>query len=435
MNDQLQQKGEAAADRIIIATQVVEAGVDISARTLITELAPWASIVQRIGRCNRTGDDCPGAVFWIDLDEKLALPYEETELGFARRHLIKLEDKNVSPKCVDDYKRENEKLDEPFLRFVHKHVLRRRDLIDLFDTAPDLSGNDIDIQRFVRGDDPETDVQVFWRNRNTDDWDAAPHRNEICNVPVGSLKAFLKKEKPAALVWDHIDEEWRRVRDGDRDIRPGVTVLLPTAAGGYSNLGWDPESKTIVSVVPPLDKKLQPPEGTGSDPNCCLGSHYTIEAHTQHVCEELAGFIPALDHMLDGFQTQLANAARWHDVGKALWVCQQAMHNAATPDPSLLLAKSGRKGKLDYRRYGRQNFRHELGSALAVLQQRREWPFVVAYLIAAHHGRIRLSIRTLPGERTPDNPMTRFALGVWDGDGLPDVDLGGRKSAWLPYST
>ncbi len=54
LNDSLMQPG---LNRIIIATQVVEAGVDISARTLITELAPWASVVQRIGRCNRTGKD------------------------------------------------------------------------------------------------------------------------------------------------------------------------------------------------------------------------------------------------------------------------------------------------------------------------------------------------------------------------------------------
>src|SRR5581483_11318942 len=39
LNEQLQSGGEAAADRIIVATQVVEAGVDISARTLVTELA------------------------------------------------------------------------------------------------------------------------------------------------------------------------------------------------------------------------------------------------------------------------------------------------------------------------------------------------------------------------------------------------------------
>ena len=88
LNEQLQDKGDAAIDRIIVATQVVEAGVDISARTLITELAPWASIVQRIGRCNRTGgeqNDAPGHVFWIDVtsEEKATRPYTPDELTFA----------------------------------------------------------------------------------------------------------------------------------------------------------------------------------------------------------------------------------------------------------------------------------------------------------------------------------------------------------------
>lgn len=40
---------------ICISIQVVEVGVDISATTLITDLAPWASLVQRFGRCNRYG--------------------------------------------------------------------------------------------------------------------------------------------------------------------------------------------------------------------------------------------------------------------------------------------------------------------------------------------------------------------------------------------
>ena len=42
-------------DRIVVATQVVEAGIDLSAAVLITEAAPWPSLVQRAGRCNRTG--------------------------------------------------------------------------------------------------------------------------------------------------------------------------------------------------------------------------------------------------------------------------------------------------------------------------------------------------------------------------------------------
>jgi CRISPR-associated endonuclease/helicase Cas3 len=69
----------ASADRIIIATQAIEAGVDISAKTLITELAPWASLVQRFGRCNRYGEhNASGArILWVDIedDKDALLPY------------------------------------------------------------------------------------------------------------------------------------------------------------------------------------------------------------------------------------------------------------------------------------------------------------------------------------------------------------------------
>ncbi|MEJ1973484.1 MAG: hypothetical protein WDM96_13790 [Lacunisphaera sp.] len=51
--------------------RAIEAGVDISARALITELAPWSSLVQRFGRCNRKGEfnAIGGAdIFWINLE-------------------------------------------------------------------------------------------------------------------------------------------------------------------------------------------------------------------------------------------------------------------------------------------------------------------------------------------------------------------------------
>jgi len=420
LNQELQDKGEMAKDRVIVATQVVEAGVDISSRTLITEIAPWASIVQRIGRCNRTGDDGPGQVFWIDLDEKLTLPYEQSDLEFARQQLAKLEGKSVSPKALDEFKRTQ----QITLPFAHKHVLRRRDLLDLFDTSPDLSGNDIDVQRFVRGDDPETDVQVFWRDTTAADWKGSPHRRELCNVPVGSLKAFLKKGQTEGLVWDHLDEIWRPIRNPDREVRPGLTILLPTHVGGYSELGWDPESKAVVATISPPEKEAQQPEGTASDPNSCLGKQYTIAEHTQHVHDELVELLKSIDHLASGMPEHLVSAARWHDQGKAHPVFQQAMHGTEVTKSMPLLAKSGRTGRL---RYCRKHFRHELASALSVLHQRQNWSFLIAYLIAAHHGRIRLSIRALPGEEPPFDPETRFALGVRDGDLLPEVDLGGSE--------
>src|SRR5207253_7977119 len=142
---------------------------------------------------------------WIDLDEsKLGLPYEEPDLQFSRSQIRNLENQAVSPKALDDYKREQ----EIKLPFEHKHVLRRRDLLDLFDTSPDLSGNDIDIQRFVRGDDAETDVQVFWRNLEDDAPSAdepSPRRDELCSVPVGQARDFLEtlaeKKRGAGYIW------------------------------------------------------------------------------------------------------------------------------------------------------------------------------------------------------------------------------------------
>src|SRR5208283_2598456 len=44
-----------SAGLICVSTQVVEAGVDISARRLWTEAAPWPSVLQRLGRLNRDG--------------------------------------------------------------------------------------------------------------------------------------------------------------------------------------------------------------------------------------------------------------------------------------------------------------------------------------------------------------------------------------------
>ena len=126
-------------DRIIVATQVVEAGVDVSAHTLITELAPWPSLVQRFGRCNRRGeynkDNDHAVIFWIDIDSSyeennLVLPYESEALDIARSLIGTIQDSNASP----------EKLAQAAKSYaepeVIRAVVRRKDFIDLFDTTP-----------------------------------------------------------------------------------------------------------------------------------------------------------------------------------------------------------------------------------------------------------------------------------------------------------
>ena len=88
---------------------------------------------------------------------------------------------------------------------------------------------------------------------------------------------------------------------------------------------------------------------------------------------------------------------------------------------------------------GRPYFRHELASALAYLAHAgwsRAADFV-AYLVAAHHGKVRMNLRALPVERPADNrrgpPRWRaaFARGVWEGDELPALDSGSRREDGL----
>jgi CRISPR-associated endonuclease/helicase Cas3 len=79
----------------------------------------------------------------------------------------------------------------------------------------------------------------------------------------------------------------------------------------------------------------------------------------------------------------------------------------------------------DGKKIERTYFRHELASALAWLQNQgriAKDADLVAYLIAAHHGKIRMSIRSLDKEKRPREPDRLFARGIWDGDVLSQVE-------------
>jgi CRISPR-associated endonuclease/helicase Cas3 len=408
---------------IVVSTQVIEAGVDVSATTLFTELAPWASLVQRFGRCNRRGEDDGAQAFWIDLPDGKAdtqKPYSLNDLDESRKRLKKLTDVGLA--CLPKVK----------LPFEHTHVIRRKDLIDLFDTTPDLAGNDIDIDRFVR-EVEDSDVRVFWR-----DWDRklsqappenepAPRTEELCPAPIGEFRDFFKKHRQETWQWNFLNREWERV-DLSK-IAPGQVFLVHAGAGGYSAArGWDPDSEHhVVPIAPPNGTKGGLPDATEDDRLSCIGVWQTITEHAGEVCAELDDIVKVLS-ITDPEAEAMRHAARWHDRGKAHHVFQAALPDGA-PDGSNVWAKAAGAWK----GYSRRHFRHELASALGVLLSpdglipaaQRD---LVAYLVAAHHGKVRLSIRSLPNESRPDGGR-RFARGVWNGDELPATDLGGGVTA------
>lgn len=425
---------------IAVTTQVVEAGVDVSATTLFTELAPWASLVQRFGRCNRRGEfnkTRDAGVYWFDANngdlDKLAPPYEPGDLKEARKYLQQLRD--AGPASL-------EKIDAE-MRLEPAHVIRRRDLIDLFDTTPDLAGNDIDISRFIRSGE-DLDVQVFWRNvpngkapdPQRDDG-KAPRREELCSVPVYSFRQFIKKKQDAVWRWNPLERKWSPVRQDD--VYPGQTFLVHRDVGGYDkNVGWNPESRALVEPVPV--QTPDEPEAYDREPQ--FGSPWqSIADHTGDVVREMEALVQKIG-LPDATKQRLLEAARWHDWGKIHPVFQRGIFDGRPRrddefEPERSDAWRGRRdiGKAPDRyspvnfwgRYERRHFRHELASALAMLQLGKD--DLAVYLAAAHHGKVRLSMRSLPGEHTPHEPTLLYARGVWDGDALPEVDLGGGVTA------
>jgi CRISPR-associated endonuclease/helicase Cas3 len=361
---------------VLVATQAIEAGVDISARTLFTELAPWPSLVQRFGRLNRAGEHNEAHAYWIDLDTEdaeLCLPYEAGPLGAARARLDVLTD--VGPASLSAIPRDHEAPALP--------VLRQKDLLELFDTEPDLAGHDIDVARYIRATD-ERDVQVAWRNLG----DQPPaedalelQRDELCSVPFYELDKLAKASK----VW-RFDSLRRRWIEADR-LFPGLVVVVDVSVGGYHpDLGFTRERS---HVPDPCDVTGSVPDADDADPLTYGASQYiSLRMHADDTADEMQKLLAQVGDGVAGMadHAELVTAARWHDAGKA-HPAFQAMLMARLPegDPR----RSGgpwAKSELRYSgRNSRRFFRHELASGLAWLAEGGS--DLGGYLIAAHHGK------------------------------------------------
>lgn len=487
-------------NRIIVATQVIEAGVDISSKLLITDIAPFPSLVQRFGRVNRTGEFDSAEIFWIDL------PLTKSKEKYAATDLVKLDDKTLAEivKIVKPYEWENVEKSRAILetidsaspndleeilknpenreKYTPNHVLRQRDLIDLFDTTADLSGFDLDVSRFVRGGE-ERDVSFYWREnaetkvneikealklnearetkrakvsqKTLREWNKAlsADRSELCSVQLFRAKEFLKNK--TAWTFDALRKEFVKV--DANNLRTGMIILLDVKEGGYNNKeGWHGKpaksAKDYLEAVPLDEKpevkdlsnesfdddeqtyetKIEKKSGDGKE-NKFISYTQTLTAHSHEVKQAAVNILDKLGlPELAEFSEQIISAAHHHDLGKAHPVFQATVQkiDKDTPLETVIfgefLAKATSGGK-----HRRKKFRHELASALALLEAGKS--DLEIYLAAAHHGKVRLSIRALPDETKPfeldENknykPLDKkFARGIWEDDELPETDLG-----------
>lgn len=456
------------AGRIVVSTQVLEAGVDLDAHSLYTEVAPWPSLVQRFGRLNRRGrhQGAQAVVFDVPFDDSkaqkltkkeerqkaleeaqtaAARPYDWADLEEGRAQLAGI---NGSLPTLDKLPRLSLPLDGPVLRQFH--------VADAFDTDPDLSGGHTDVSGFIRSRERDLDVYLLWRLIGEDlDEQPPPHSDEICAVPVYELTQALRGKQAHRLSFGKRHRRkhaWEGLRIAEGSVRAGDTLMLDLQVGGYTEeRGWlgpgqdAGRSKPTTYVarhgdrrawlratpagaepVADIDDRLRGYAGRDRDPRSCVHRWMTLDAHLA-AAEQFADQI-VRDLVSEEMRRRVSCAARWHDVGKGL---ERRWHDETTrpfqnmlrlagvadngrPEDGVLYAKSNRRGGKG------AGFRHEVASALAYVDLHQDdADELIAYLIMCHHGKVRLLPEPWDEQRMDD------ANGVRPGDALPAVALNG----------
>jgi CRISPR-associated endonuclease/helicase Cas3 len=343
---------------ICVSTQVIEAGVDISAHRLFTELAPWPSMMQRLGRLNRKGDD-QDAQAWVwetpkeGGNKKIEHigPYEATDIERAKKLVDAFaplsQEKAFSEAITELNTNKQQEVSEALQPKPSTHP-RALDVHGLFSTERDVHGGFTDVGAFVRGTDPDLDVTVFWR-----DWsgDAPPRGDDLdgplldpasegCPVSLVRVRKMLEDSKGKAWLWDDEGDRWGQVYP--RDIRPGMLIMLKRDVGGYdSTKGWTGDKSNALDEVPRAGRgeTLRDDAWTG------VGYWSKLEDHLKDARREAEKLCAALSLTAD-VQRAVVEASGLHDLGKA-----HPQWQAALPDrsgiPDALLAKSPRVAAAD----------------------------------------------------------------------------------------
>ena len=336
---------------ILVSTQVIEAGFDISAARLWTETAPWPSFLQRLGRLNRDAKlnmlPAKAYVFQVPAKKDDTGPYDPKDLTAGAQIVAKLEalccnkpdapirqllaQLESQPEAGKMIRQALEPKQEPFPRAVEVH--------GLFSTEPDVFGGFTDISPWVRNTDANADASVFWRSFKPTDREAnggdgpGLQATELCSVPITRLRELLGTSR-RAWIWEPKKHRWETLRP--TDMRPGMTVMLPSGHGGYDvSLGWTGQTSSKLENLPPPGPFE---DDDDDDSETQIGQWIALDTHltdTRQVAEQIA---KALE-LPPTLKACLIRSAELHDIGKSLQRWQSALP-APHPQAASLYAKA-----------------------------------------------------------------------------------------------
>ena len=266
---------------IIVATQCIEAGVDIDLDALITELAPLDALRQRFGRLNRAGRDIVpyGAIVTVRAD--LASRYDDPVYGTTLRpawQALEEDAKRTGDGTEVDFGITTFSVCMTADALAHKDdapVLLPAHLDLLSQTSP-IPAADPDLALYLHGASRQPDsVSVVWRadidsERQSGDQMrrlltlVPPRSAEAIELPVWTVRRWLQRsggtfDQLADIAATQPDEEGHRLRNAGRRafrwkgddersrwispgaLRPGDTIVVPTLYGGVDRFGWNPD--------------------------------------------------------------------------------------------------------------------------------------------------------------------------------------------------
>jgi CRISPR-associated endonuclease/helicase Cas3 len=472
--------------RIVVTTQVIEAGLDLDATVLVTEAAPWPSLIQRAGRCNRGGLlNADAEVWWLPPPDPF--PYRPEDINATARELGRLEGARLTTE--DLIARDVPDRPGPLT------VIRPADLAGLFDTSPDPSGNDLDIAPYLR-DAEDLDAEVAWATWTPGAGGApdpeirVPAVEYRCRVPIGAAVALARDR--AVWRYDRSAGGWTRITQQPASRpRPGEVLLVSAADGGYDpETGFDPAAPGPVPDSPELltpeecqarvalaavEPALAPDEFAErvarAAPEAALAPEVapgtladspadddldeaeprrwqSLDEHSEQVRDQAAALLAVLAPNIAPEAARSAVIAGYlHDLGKAHEIWQNAICALADDEEKAVIeagrpwAKSGGNGALLFA--GGVAFRHELASLLlidgplAALLAESPDPDLTKYLVLAHHGKLRLHVRehhapsapSTPPAPSPWTPSAPFDLAVPAVPVVPAVPPEGQASA------
>jgi CRISPR-associated endonuclease/helicase Cas3 len=393
------------AGQIVVATSVIEAGLETRAALVVSEVAPWSSLVLRAGHCDSSDSDRDARFRWIRPD---AADGEQPELEPSLAALRALD--GAAVRGLADVAGPDATAESGVPE------LSRPDFLALFD--PDDSP---DLGPWI-SDAGDLEAQLIWATWNSASGAPSGALSDApSGAPSGALSGAPSGAPPAdfrlppddwrcrarlpevarladrVAVW-RMDwaarERWARVTP-ESPAWPGEILLVAAGDGGYDPvLGFDPSWPDPVPDCPSLDVP-QVSEAAADE-----FGWISLQQHSEETRDHAGALLATMRPGLTGVVMRaIVSAAYLHDVGKAHPIWQDALCALAGPDHQERVeagrpwAKSGGEGQLIFA--GDVAFRHELASVLLIdgplagLVDRRADRDLVRYLVLAHHGQLR----------------------------------------------